>query len=600
MPADKPDVFPATSGKHTLVILALVLAASSVLLLWRLGDWDTTEIMELLHLQSSKEMYLTGEWIVPSLWGQMRLEKPPLPNWAAAASAHAFGRFDYFTGRLPSVLAALLMIAMTFLLARRMFPMRHVGAFSALTLGGMFFVAADQGRTAVWDIYVGAFSAGCLHACWRAMEWPGRWSIGWWLAAGVWLAAAGMSKGPVVLVIPMGVLIPMLIIDRCREHGNTRTLLRRSAGAGIMIAVAVLLCLPWVLALLQQIGDSNRAIVTWQEEILRDTPVANVDHHPLYYLLFFGMIYPASPYSVAGLITTFFPEFRRYRRAMLFAFCWVIAGLLLFSIAGERRMRYVIGLAPGAAIAAGALWARQREMLAKTEMDGKTFALAMLHWILIGSAAAAGPVACAWLGWLPWAWAIPIAAVGAMASVIGLRLHLRRKLLPAFAVGWAVAALTLMTCLSAYIDSPETVVKQKATAANVHELAQGRRIFFYPFRPSNAFGYYATQDHVLCDVRSAPEQLAAARNEGGAILLLGYAKPEDWRREPAEVMKSLREIVKGEDLFALPPGWRLRRVHVNYPVHEVVKTNVPFAMPGGTRKRINFQWYAVEMVPPTQ
>ena len=67
MPPGKPELSPPSRPPHTAVLLPMVLALAAALLLPWLGQWKTTEIMELLHLQSSKEMALSGEWIVPDV-----------------------------------------------------------------------------------------------------------------------------------------------------------------------------------------------------------------------------------------------------------------------------------------------------------------------------------------------------------------------------------------------------------------------------------------------------------------------------------------------------------------------------------------------------
>ena len=53
------------------------------------------------------EMLKSGEWILPEMEGQPYVRKPPLINWAVAASISAMGRVSEFSVRLPSALSVL-------------------------------------------------------------------------------------------------------------------------------------------------------------------------------------------------------------------------------------------------------------------------------------------------------------------------------------------------------------------------------------------------------------------------------------------------------------------------------------------------------------
>ena len=44
------------------------------------------DIMETRNLETAREMVEGGNWLVPRMNGEYRLEKPPLPTWIAAAA----------------------------------------------------------------------------------------------------------------------------------------------------------------------------------------------------------------------------------------------------------------------------------------------------------------------------------------------------------------------------------------------------------------------------------------------------------------------------------------------------------------------------------
>lgn len=43
------------------------------------------DIMETRNLETAREIVESGDWMVPRMNGEYRLEKPPLPTWIAAA-----------------------------------------------------------------------------------------------------------------------------------------------------------------------------------------------------------------------------------------------------------------------------------------------------------------------------------------------------------------------------------------------------------------------------------------------------------------------------------------------------------------------------------
>jgi len=43
-----------------------------------------TDIMESRNIVTAREMVEEGNWLVPTMNGELRLEKPPLPTWVAA------------------------------------------------------------------------------------------------------------------------------------------------------------------------------------------------------------------------------------------------------------------------------------------------------------------------------------------------------------------------------------------------------------------------------------------------------------------------------------------------------------------------------------
>ena len=62
----------------------LIILAVSVFTLFLHNGVLPANLMEARNLATAQEMVRTGNYMVPTMNGELRLEKPPLPTWIAA------------------------------------------------------------------------------------------------------------------------------------------------------------------------------------------------------------------------------------------------------------------------------------------------------------------------------------------------------------------------------------------------------------------------------------------------------------------------------------------------------------------------------------
>ena len=67
-------------------------------------------IMEARNFITAREMIQDGNWILTTLNGEPRYQKPPLPTWLTAISAMTFGLKSLTALRLPAALVTLLLV----------------------------------------------------------------------------------------------------------------------------------------------------------------------------------------------------------------------------------------------------------------------------------------------------------------------------------------------------------------------------------------------------------------------------------------------------------------------------------------------------------
>lgn len=283
------------------------------------------DIMEVRNLVAAHEMVTEGHWLVPTMNGEYRLEKPPLPTWVAACVELVFGD-NLAVQRAMAGLMGLLLTLFLYLLTLRLTGRRQTALVAALMLMICYTIIL-QGRTVTWDIYCHAFMMG---AVWMMCVGGG---MAWWLSSALFMSLSFMSKGPVAF---LAVLLPALIaLNAFRE---TRMRPRWTMVLGMVVAT-VALSGWWYLYVYLQVPEATSAIVHKES-----TSWVNHNVRPWwYYWRFFLETGVWAPL----LLYVMFRTVRGWRSESLptrLAFVWMAAGVVLLSLFPEKKMRYLMPL----------------------------------------------------------------------------------------------------------------------------------------------------------------------------------------------------------------------------------------------------------------
>jgi 4-amino-4-deoxy-L-arabinose transferase-like glycosyltransferase len=114
-----------------LSVLCLTLL-SGLALLPGVGSARRLTYHEAFVAQGAREILDSGNWANPSIGGLPWLEKPPLPWWLVAALGHCVGHVNEAVARLPSAIAATVLV-----LGVAVVPTRHYGAGIGLLAGAV-------------------------------------------------------------------------------------------------------------------------------------------------------------------------------------------------------------------------------------------------------------------------------------------------------------------------------------------------------------------------------------------------------------------------------------------------------------------------------
>ncbi|MBA2252677.1 MAG: phospholipid carrier-dependent glycosyltransferase, partial [Nitrospirales bacterium] len=231
---------------------ALLLLATAILLLFlNLGKLGLTDRDEGSNAEVAREMVESGDWITPTLNGELRFEKPVFVYWLMSAAYRILGVSEV-AARVPSAvcMAALILLQHWFLTTTR-------GAFIGLVGGLMLLLNIEMvaiGRMALTDSAFIFFTTASLYGFWLGLHGEGKQRHAFWLFY-VGMAIGMLTKGPIGVVVPLLGGIPYLIVThRWKQFGR-----RGFPMVGLLIFA--LITFPWYGAMLWIHGSSYLASV---------------------------------------------------------------------------------------------------------------------------------------------------------------------------------------------------------------------------------------------------------------------------------------------------------------------------------------------------
>lgn len=292
------------------------------------------DIMESRNLVTAREMVETGEWLVPTMNGELRLEKPPLPTWVSAV-VESVSPDDIAAQRAVASLFGVMLVVFFYLLCRDVFRVDPVIAVILLCSCYHFMLMA---RTVSWDIYTHAFMLGGIYFLVMAVNGRGR---RWWrfCLAGLFAGLSVMSKGPVSL---FALFLPFLLAWGIFGRPSMRG---KWLPVGVMVLVTIVVGCWWYAYIHVFHADE------WQAVMVKETGSwLNRNVRPWHY--YWKFFLEAGVWALL-LVTAIIMVLRRgFRgdRSRLVPVMWMLFCLVLLSCMPEKKTRYLLPLLIPAAV----------------------------------------------------------------------------------------------------------------------------------------------------------------------------------------------------------------------------------------------------------
>ena len=327
---------------HRITLPLLLLAALTFFA--GLGRGAITDSDEAFYAESSREMVASGDWVTPHYNYEPRFQKPVLYYWLTSATYLVTGASE-MGARFWAAMAGIGLVLVTAAAGRRWYDETTgllAGAIVATNFG--YF---SIGRMALPDLPL----TFCITlAIWAALvstleqeRSPRKFVI---------LAALGfglgfLMKGPVGVIIPAIVIVPVLMIERRSIGLNPADIL-----LGFLVFLAV--AMPWYVVMWMRHGNDYLQSFFVGDNFERFATDRFNEPRPWWFYLpvVAGGLLPWTPLALTwlGPITQLLRGRRTVGTIDLRLLMWALFPLIFYSLSIGKQPRYVLPVLPPLAL----------------------------------------------------------------------------------------------------------------------------------------------------------------------------------------------------------------------------------------------------------
>ena len=321
--------------RYSDYLIPIVLGALCYLLFFHhLGGMGLVGPDEPRYAAVAREMYLSGDYVTPRLYGAPWFEKPVLLYWLVSLSYALFG-IGELGARFPSAVAATLTVFLIYWCGRWL-SSRETGFLAALILATSVGFFAF-GRAASMDMILTACLTVALVFFLRGRRESGSARRWWFYASYGFLGLGALAKGPVAFILP--VLAILAFLGWRRQWSNWRSW----HPEGILVGVA--LAVPWYLACAWVNGYDFIQTFLINHNLERFTSTVHGHNRPVYFYIpvLVLMTFPWTFLLIPALK-------RRFGDSGRFIALWALVPFVFFSLAGSKLPGYILPIVPPIAL----------------------------------------------------------------------------------------------------------------------------------------------------------------------------------------------------------------------------------------------------------
>jgi len=313
--------------KHAVLSLIVVIL---LMLLIHL-DVPNITIMEARNFITAREMIQDNNWLLTTLNGEARYQKPPLPTWLTAISGILFGVNSLFALRLPAALMVLFIGILIYFFSLKLTLSKNHSFRNSLIVVTSFYVIGILNE-APWDIFAHGFMLVALFFLFQFFSKKNHlWRNA--LLAAILVGLSILSKGPVSL---FALFLPFLI-----SYGiiyKFKNFKQKIVPFLIFILLFSVIGSWWFIYV--RLADQEAFLAIAARET---NNWSSYNVKPFYY--YWNFFIQSGIWTLPAFIGLLYPYLIKRvenKKAYQFTFLWTIIAVILLSLIPEKKARYLM------------------------------------------------------------------------------------------------------------------------------------------------------------------------------------------------------------------------------------------------------------------
>lgn len=321
-----------------------------MLFFFALGSHELQGSTEARVAGIAMAMHLDNNWVVPQLFREPFLEKPPLSLWLDAGAIRLFGGTTWAV-RLASAFAGLFSVMLFYGMLRKFGRPQTLAFCAALILATMASYWGNV-RGVGEDSLLSLGVTTALLAFYQAMRPENQGSkAGAWALFTAGMVIATLSKGVLGLAMPGIVIFVYLAVTSVMDK---RLRIGDWLKPGLFTLLALVPLMIWLAFLFQRGGMQAVGEVLWTNSVGRFSgSFVEAGHYEPFYYYIAKLPEAFLPWNILVYLGLW--HFRKSlvrNRYHLFFCIWLVAQFTLLTLASSKRTVYLMSLTPAAAVLA--------------------------------------------------------------------------------------------------------------------------------------------------------------------------------------------------------------------------------------------------------
>ncbi|MBD9458804.1 glycosyltransferase family 39 protein [Pseudomonas sp. PDM05] len=328
----------------------LLLLLVALLFFFALGSHELQGSTEARVAGIAMAMHLDNNWVVPQLFREPFLEKPPLSLWLDAGAIRLFGGTTWAV-RLASAFAGLFSVMLFYGMLRKFGRPQTLALSAALILATMASYWSNV-RGVGEDSLLSLGVTTALLGFYQAMRPENQGSkSGAWALFTLGMVIATLSKGVLGLAMPGIVIFVYLVVTSVIDK---RLRIGDWLKPGLFTLLALVPLLIWLGFLFQRGGMQAVGEVLWTNSVGRFSgSFVEAGHYEPFYYYLAKLPEAFLPWNILVYLGLWHLRKSLARNRYLLFFCiWLVAQFTLLTLASSKRTVYLMSLTPAAAVLA--------------------------------------------------------------------------------------------------------------------------------------------------------------------------------------------------------------------------------------------------------